>query len=79
MQGKPVKPPYFKAFCQVLQLNWEEVVETEDEVESAKNKDESLSISKYDWNAAPDIPIFSERSKELHTLKQWLTTINVAW
>ncbi|NJO63565.1 MAG: hypothetical protein HC836_36845 [Richelia sp. RM2_1_2] len=73
LQGKPVKPPYFKAFCQVLQLNWEEVVETEDEVESAKNKDESLSISKYDWNAAPDIPIFSERSKELHTLKQWLT------
>ncbi|NJL10501.1 MAG: hypothetical protein HC815_39635 [Richelia sp. RM1_1_1] len=77
LQGKPVKPPYFKAFCQVLQLNWEEVVETEDEVESAKDEDKSSTI--YDWDGAPNIPIFSERSKELHTLKQWLTTINVAW
>ncbi|NJM22809.1 MAG: hypothetical protein HC874_31605 [Richelia sp. SL_2_1] len=68
LQGTPVKPQYFKAFCQVLQLDWEEVVETEEK-----------SSTIYDWDGAPNIPIFSERSKELHTLKQWLTTINVAW
>ncbi|MGF1675567.1 MAG: NB-ARC domain-containing protein, partial [Rivularia sp. (in: cyanobacteria)] len=72
LQGKPVKPPYFKAFCQVLGLNWEEVVETENEVKSAKNKDESSSISKYDWNAAPNISIFYDRSIERNQLKQWL-------
>ncbi|BAY93375.1 hypothetical protein FDUTEX481_09363 [Tolypothrix sp. PCC 7601] len=70
--GKPVKPVYFKAFCQVLNLDWEEVVETEDEVESAKKTDESSPISQYDWDGAPNIPIFYDRSIERTQLKQWL-------
>lgn len=31
LQGTSVKPMYFKAFCQVLELNWEEVVDTSNE------------------------------------------------
>jgi len=71
LQGKAVKSIYFKAFCQVLKLDWEEVVETEDTVESAKDEDKS-STANYDWNAAPNIPIFYDRSIERNQLKQWL-------
>ena len=70
LRGKPVKADNFKAFCQVLQLNWEEVVERE-EIKSEKNKDKS-SLTKHDWNAAPDVSIFYDRSRELTKLKQWL-------
>ncbi|MBD2169638.1 hypothetical protein H6G04_35415, partial [Calothrix membranacea FACHB-236] len=71
LQGTPVKPVYFKAFCQVLQLDWEEVVDTEDEVKSRKDKEKSSPI-KRDWDAAPDVSTFYNRSIELTTLKQWL-------
>jgi predicted transcriptional regulator len=70
--GKPVRPQFFKAFCQVLKLDWEEVVETEDEVESAKKTDESSPISQHDWDGAPNIVIFYDRSIERNQLKQWL-------
>ncbi|MDJ0674281.1 MAG: NB-ARC domain-containing protein, partial [Calothrix sp. MO_167.B42] len=64
LQGKPVRAVNFKAFCQVLQLDWEEVVDTQEK-----------SSTKYEWGDGQNISIsiFSERSKELHTLKQWLT------
>lgn len=66
-----VKPLYFKAFCQVLELNWEEVVDTLDEVKSTApplNK----SPTKHDWDAAPDVSIFYDRHIERSLLKQWL-------
>jgi NB-ARC domain len=72
LQGKPVKPVYFRAFCQVLKLDWEEVVETQDEVQSAKNKGELLPISRHDWDGAPNVSIFYDRSRERNQLKQWL-------
>ncbi|MBD2299069.1 NB-ARC domain-containing protein [Nostoc sp. FACHB-190] len=69
--GTPVKPSYFKAFCQVLQLDWEEVVDTEDAFKNQK-EDHKPSSTKHDWDAAPDVSIFYDRSIELTTLKQWL-------
>lgn len=54
LSGKPVETRNFKAFCQVLKLDWEEVVDTQDE-------DKSSSI-KHDWDAAPDVSIFYGRS-----------------
>ncbi|WP_414622668.1 NB-ARC domain-containing protein [Calothrix sp. CCY 0018] len=62
LKGTPVRPLYFKAFCQVLQLDWKDVVDTEEK-----------SSTKYNWDGVPNVSIFSEKSKELHTLKQWLT------
>ncbi|MBD2169411.1 hypothetical protein H6G04_34175 [Calothrix membranacea FACHB-236] len=73
LRGIPVRPKYFKAFCQVLQIDPKEIVEIEDEVVSAKDEDKPSPNSKYDWDGAPNISIFSDRSKELHRLKQWLT------
>ncbi len=71
LQGKSVKPLYFKAFCQVLKLNWEDIVDTEDELQSAKY--EESSHIQHDWNGAPDVSIFYDRSIERNQLKQWLT------
>lgn len=71
LRGIPVKTLYFKAFCQVLKLKWEDVVETQNKG-SAKDENKSTSISKHDWNAAPDVSIFYDRSLELTKLKQWL-------
>jgi len=47
----------FQAYCTVLELNWQEVV----------NRTQHL-----DWNAAPDLSSFYGRAKELATLKQWI-------
>ena len=69
--GKPVKSSNFKAFCQVLQLSWEDVVDTQNQVQSTKNKHKS-SHTKHDWDAAPDVSIFYDRRVELTRLKQWL-------
>ncbi|BAZ16410.1 WD-40 repeat-containing protein [Calothrix sp. NIES-4071] len=71
LQGTPVKPLYFKAFCQVLELDWEEVVDIKDEVKGGKDEDKS-SPTKYDWDSAPDVSIFYDRSIERNQLKQWL-------
>ncbi|MEC4887786.1 MAG: NB-ARC domain-containing protein [Scytonema sp. PMC 1070.18] len=70
--GKPVEASNFNAFCQVLQLDPKEVVDTHDEVKGAKDEDKSSPITKQDKDAAPDISIFYGRSIELTTLKQWL-------
>lgn len=71
LAGKPVDAPNFKAFCQVLQLDPQEVVDNLDEVKGAPpplNK----SPTKHDWDAAPDVSIFYDRHIERSLLKQWL-------
>jgi NB-ARC domain len=39
--GKAIKPMNFKAFCQVLKLNWEEIVDRQNESEDINNQDNS--------------------------------------
>jgi WD40 repeat protein len=76
----------FKAYCQVLGLNWEEVVEEKAErrrQEAEGNKGDKRgkfssehSVLKSDWGEAPDVSIFYGRSEELETVKRWVTQEN---
>ncbi|MEA5506286.1 NB-ARC domain-containing protein [Halotia wernerae UHCC 0503] len=72
----------FKAYCRVLGLNWEEVVERKDEGKRMKDENNSLHTSSLilhpsqDWGEAPDVSIFYGRSEELETVKRWVTQEN---
>lgn len=52
-----IKADSFKAYCQVLGLDWNQVVER---------------IGHGDWGGAPDASIFYGRTDELTTIKQWI-------
>jgi hypothetical protein len=71
LKGTPVKASNFKAFCQVLQLDWQEVINTQDEIKSTKNEDKS-SHPKHDLDTAPDVLFLSNISIELSILQEWL-------
>jgi AAA ATPase domain len=64
LNGKPIKPTNFKAFCQVLGLNWQEVI---DSFPQSRNK-----TTKYDWGEAADRSMLVGRASEIDTLKQWI-------
>ncbi|NET27411.1 NB-ARC domain-containing protein [Okeania sp. SIO1I7] len=64
-----VSPKYFQAFCQVLGLNWEEIVDNTQPVSSdLKN---TFTVSS-DLKNAPKVTYFYGRTKELDTLKEWI-------
>ena len=54
---RPINASAFQAYCAVLALNWEEVVN---------------GIQGQDWGDAPDLPSFYGRAEELAKLKQWI-------
>ena len=60
---KPVNEGAFKAYCQVLDLDWQQVV-ADDEA--------SLTASHQDWGEAIDVSLFWGRTDEIATLKNWL-------
>ncbi len=64
LHGKPIKPAAFKAFCQVLGLNWQEAVGSMPLTRAG--------TANYDWGEAPDPSIMVGRSVEVATLKQWI-------
>ncbi|UKP01056.1 eIF2A-related protein [Nostoc sp. UHCC 0870] len=72
----------FKAYCQVLGLNWEEVQEggrTKERKDTGTRRQEEFSLSPHthtDWGEAPDVSIFYGRSEELDTVKRWVTQEN---
>lgn len=71
LDGKPIRTSVFKACCQVLGLDWEEVVDKD----YAKHLVDSTSSNSYrcqDWGDAPDVRNFYGRTQELNTLNQWL-------
>lgn len=47
LAGKPVKPTNFKAFCQVLRLNWEEVADADTIIRSQGGTEEEISITQH--------------------------------
>lgn len=69
MKGEAVKAHYFQAFCQVLGLNWEEVVAG---TPSVPNPHHPTRTPPQDWGEAPDVPYFVGRTQELNQLKQWI-------
>ncbi|NJR76485.1 MAG: NACHT domain-containing protein, partial [Scytonema sp. CRU_2_7] len=83
LAGKyPINAEAFKAYCQVLGLKWEEVVDRKDEGKRLKDKDHSLETSSFilypsqDWGEAPDVSIFYGRQEEILTVKRWVTQEN---
>jgi transcriptional regulator with XRE-family HTH domain len=54
---RPIKAEAFKAYSEVLGLNWEELVERG---------------SVQDWGEAPESSVFYGRTEELTTLSQWI-------
>lgn len=87
LRGEPINAQVFKAFCQLLKLNWQEVVSqqhTDIELgtptrEFVQNKQATSSIAAtssdaliQDWGEAPDVPFFFGRAYEMQTLEQWV-------
>lgn len=86
LAGKyPINAEAFKAYCQVLGLNWEEVVEESGgrsgRAEAGEQKPQEThdnlksKIAKpksIDWSDAPDVSIFYGRQTELNTVRQWV-------
>jgi WD40 repeat protein len=82
LAGKfPINTEAFKAYCQVLELNWEEVV---DRPEDTIITNQELSIqnpksqipNRHDWGEAPDVSIFYGRGEELNSVRQWIVQEN---
>ncbi|MEG3880352.1 NB-ARC domain-containing protein [Microcoleus sp. herbarium7] len=81
LAGKfPINTEAFKAYCQVLGLNWEEVVDRPEDT----NTNKSLAIqnpkspipNRHDWGEATDVSIFYGREEELNTVQQWIVQEN---
>lgn len=81
LAGKfPINTEAFKAYCQVLELNWEEVVDRPEDT----NTNKSLAIenpkskiqNRHDWGEAPDVSIFYGREEELNSVRQWIVQEN---
>lgn len=65
---KPIKVAYFQAFCQLLELDWQEIVD-----DSLIQTTEQFTNSQHQhWGDAPDIPVFFGREQELFTLENWV-------
>lgn len=61
----------FKAYCQVLEIDWQEVVEFKE----SKNPKSKIQ-NRYDWGEVPDVSIFHGRWQEIEKLKQWIVGEN---
>lgn len=89
LAGKyPINAKAFKAYCRVLGLAWEEVVERSElkspelgadeqkHPEAQENHDnlksKIQSPKSIDWSDAPDVSIFYGRQTELNTVRQWV-------
>ena len=57
LEGTRIQERAFKAFCQVLEINPDEVAHY---------------LRREDWGAAPDVQTFHGRQAELATLEQWI-------
>ncbi len=65
-----IKPESFKAFCAVLGLNWEDIVERVNPPPLAASP---VAPPRCSWGEAPDVSQIYGRSDELTTLVQWVT------
>jgi len=66
LAGKyPIGAKAFKAYCQALDLDWQDVVERQLQAQRA--------TTQQDWDESIDTSIFYGRLAELNQLQQWLT------
>lgn len=84
LAGKaPINADAFRAYCQILGLDWRTVVEAGSAVESGPASGPSASPvhpvapaplpRQQDWGNAPDVSVFYGRQAELETLRGWVT------
>jgi WD40 repeat protein len=62
LKGQAITATTFQAFCQVLELDWQEMIVT------------TTCNTKHDWGEIPDTSLFIDRTPETITLQQWITT-----
>ncbi|HCA97349.1 MAG TPA: hypothetical protein DEP38_22900 [Cyanobacteria bacterium UBA9226] len=74
LRGESVKANTFKAFCQILDLNWQEIVESNNPIHPPLPIPHSLFP--IDLIEAPDVPLFCDRTQEIATLEKWIVTDN---
>lgn len=74
LAGKvPINAKAFKAYCQVLGIDWEEVIEPDqNESRGQKSPSPSQSPCLQDWSAAPDVSVFYGRQAELEMIAHWV-------
>ncbi|HEY9599793.1 MAG TPA: NB-ARC domain-containing protein [Cyanophyceae cyanobacterium] len=60
---QPINANVFKAYCTVLGLNWEDIVD---------RRSLTLTNARQDWEEAIDISTFYGRTAELAQLEQWI-------
>ncbi len=63
---RPITAEAFRAYSEVLGLNWQEISDSEALLRSADRS------SMQDWGEAPESGVFYGRTEELATLKQWI-------
>lgn len=66
LKGEKIKVQTFKAFCQVLELNWEDVIPS---TPTQSNCEKANPSPNQDWGEAPDVSVFYGRTEELKQLK----------
>ena len=66
LRGESIRPEAFMAFCRVLGLDWQLLIEAVSELSK-------LSVAHQDLSEAPDVSAFVGRSQELEILNQWIT------
>lgn len=73
-----IKARAFKAYCHILDLDWQEIVEKlESKVTETIAVSSVLSVvenlhQRKDWGDAPEVPVFFGRETELAILKKWV-------
>ena len=59
LRGTPIRDRSFRAFCQALSINADDIIREN-------------SYIKEDWGEAPSLPAFHGRQQELEVLEQWI-------
>ncbi|MGK7901302.1 MAG: NB-ARC domain-containing protein [Hormoscilla sp.] len=62
--GTPIRPDTFIAICEVIEVDWEEILDD--------NPPPPPHHRRQDWGEAPDVSVFFGRTEELATLEQWI-------
>jgi WD40 repeat protein len=61
LAGEPIRPAPYKAFCQVLEIPWQETIAI------------SLNLTtNYDWGEVPPIKSLIGRTTEINTIQKWI-------
>jgi NB-ARC domain len=68
LRGESVRREYFRAFCQILGFEWQDM---------AAPAEIAPFITNYDLGEVPNPPIFVSRSTEMATLKRWIVNDKV--